>query len=261
MAVTFNKPPLEEVIVGAYFAQPIPLRLEHVGLFWSEVRKELPAIQQVPELALPFGPTQTFGSIGPGELYPMPRFWLISEDESILVQVQRNAFLLNWRKRNDEYPIFAGVKWKFDRYYSAFASFVSRELHTEMPAIQTTELTYSNLVDECPQWSGAADTSKVIPGFSFPDVGVLRPGPIDFNQVTVYGLQPDLMLNVAIRTARRPKNATVTVLAFDLRTIGALGSAAKTEADDWYERAHETIIRAFTAMTAQDIQRDHWKRA
>jgi hypothetical protein len=42
MAVTFYKPPIEEVIVGAYFAQPIPLRSEYVGLFWSEVRKDLP---------------------------------------------------------------------------------------------------------------------------------------------------------------------------------------------------------------------------
>ena len=75
MAVTFNKPPLEEVIVGAYFAQPIPLRSEHVGLFWSEVRKELPVIQQQAELPPPFGPTQAFGLSGPGELYPMPRFF------------------------------------------------------------------------------------------------------------------------------------------------------------------------------------------
>ena len=87
MAVTFDKPPLEEVIVGAYFAQPIPLRSEHVGLFWSEVRKELPVIQQQPELPPPFGPTQAFGFIGPGELYPMPRFFLVSEDKSTLVQI------------------------------------------------------------------------------------------------------------------------------------------------------------------------------
>lgn len=84
---------------------------------------------------------------------------------------------------------------------------------------------------------------------------------MDFNNVTAYTLEPDLTLNVAIRTARRPTNADVVVLAFDLRAIGALGEATKLEADNWYERAHETIIRTFTAMTAQDIQRDHWQRS
>src|SRR5580704_6740801 len=157
MRVTFEKPPLEEVIVGAYFTQPIPLRSEHVGLFWSEVRKELPVIQQQPELPPPFGPTQAFGFISLGELYPMPRFWLVSEDESFLVQVQKNAFFLNWRKRNAEYPRFDAVKKRFDVYYAALVDFVSRELRTEMPLIQATELTYSNLVDEYPHWSRARD--------------------------------------------------------------------------------------------------------
>ena len=116
---------------------------------------------------------QPTGSPGPGEVYPTPRFWLISENASILVQIQRNAFLLNWRKGkgNDEYPRFWKVKSEFDRYYSAFAVFVSHELHTEMPLIQTTELTYSNLVDERPPWRSAGDTSNVIPDFSIPDVG------------------------------------------------------------------------------------------
>jgi uncharacterized protein (TIGR04255 family) len=260
MAVMFNKPPLEEVIVGAFFAQPIPLRSEHVGLFWSEVRKELPVIQQQPELASPFGAIQPFGFPGPGEVYPMPRFWLVSEDESILVQIQKNAFVLNWRKRNAEYPRFDTVKKRFDVYYAALVDFVSRELRTEMPLIQSTELTYSNLVDECPHWSGARDTSNVIPGFSLPNVGA-EASAVDFNNVTAYTLEPDLMLNVAIRTARRPTNANAVVLAFDLRTIGALGAASKPEADNWYERAHETIIGAFTAMTAESIQRDHWQRS
>ena len=259
MAVTFYKPPIEEVIVGAYFAQPIPLRSEYVGLFWSEVRKDLPGIQQQAELLPPFGLTPAF-FIAPGELYPMPRFFLVSEDESILVQIQKNAFLLNWRKRNAEYPRFHTVKKRFDMYYAALVDFVYRELRTEMPPIQSTELTYANVVDECLHWSGARDTSNVIPSFSLPNLGA-EASTVDFNNVTAYTLEPDLTLNVAIRTARRPTNANAVVLAFDLRTIGALGAASKPEADNWYERAHETIIRTFTAMTAQDIQRDHWQRS
>ena len=127
-------------------------------------------------------------------------------------------------------------------YYAALVDFVSRELRTETPLIQSTELTYSNVVDECPHWSRARDTSDVIPGFSLPNVGA-EASTVDFNNVTAYTLEPDLMLNVAIRTARRPTNADAVVLAFDLRTIGALGAVSKPEADNWYKRAHETIVR------------------
>jgi uncharacterized protein (TIGR04255 family) len=262
MDVTFNDPPLEEVIVGAYFAERInALRSEHVGLFWSKIRKQLPVIEQQTELPSPVGAMDSFGLPGFGELYPMPRFWLTSEDQSFLIQIQKNAFLFNWRNRNKEYPRFNEVKAKFDHYYAVFSDFVSGELHTELPPIQATELTYSNLVGDSPRWSRAQDTSSVIPGFSIPNVGEGAQGTIDFNQVTAYSLQPNLVLNVAIRTARKATDASVPVLIIDLRAIGALGAASKMETDSWYEQAHETIIRAFTAMTAEDIQRDHWQRA
>jgi hypothetical protein len=44
------------------------------------------------------------GSIidGPGEVFPLPRFWFVAKDEATLLQVQKNAFLFNWRKNDME---------------------------------------------------------------------------------------------------------------------------------------------------------------
>ena len=117
MNVKYKNPPINELIIGAYFDQPIvPLRSEHVGLFWAEVRTKFPKIQQQPELSLPImGPTLTFQIGLTDEPYPMPRFWLISEDDTILMQIQKNAFKGLCRKfRSDQHFVGNGFGYKAD---------------------------------------------------------------------------------------------------------------------------------------------------
>ena len=46
MRVMFNKPPLEEVIVGATPAQPIPLRADTLGFSGPKFGKDFTVIQQ-----------------------------------------------------------------------------------------------------------------------------------------------------------------------------------------------------------------------
>jgi uncharacterized protein (TIGR04255 family) len=118
MKIKYRNPPINELIIGVYFDQPIlPLRSEHIGLFWSEVRGEFSKIQQQPELAFPIVGPPAFQIGFTDEPYPMPRFWLISKNDAILLQIQKNAFLLNWRKRDSDYPHFENVKSSFDKYF------------------------------------------------------------------------------------------------------------------------------------------------
>jgi hypothetical protein len=81
----------------------------------------------------------------------------------------------------------------------------------------------------------------------------------DFNCVTVFRLAVDFTLHVSIRSGRKPTDASKPNLVFELRAFGALGAANKAAADRWYDRAHETIGRCFTAMTDPDIQRRYWQ--
>src|SRR5438045_572199 len=112
MRLKFKYPPINEVIVGLYFASEVaPLRAEHVGVFWSTVRKDFPKIQQQPVLMIP--PTSAAGFLEltfTNELFPMPRYWLEGIDDAYLMQIQRDAFIFNWRKRGAEYPHFDAVK-------------------------------------------------------------------------------------------------------------------------------------------------------
>jgi uncharacterized protein (TIGR04255 family) len=260
MKVKYKNPPINELIVGAYFDQPImPLRSEHIGLFWSEVRREFPKIQQLPELVLPIvGPLLGL-QIGPDEPYPMPRFWLVSEDDTIVMQIQKNAFILNWRRRDLDYPHFHSVKSSFDNYFALYSSFIKKELGIDALNIQIAELTYSNLIESTEYWKDSSDTPRVIPTISIPDPGVAIEGKPDFNYLTVYKLAADLSLHVAVRSSRKPTEASKTVLVFEIRALGALGTAGKIDADKWYDRAHDTIGRCFTAMTSPDIQQRYWQ--
>jgi len=94
MAVKFKNPPIHELVIGARFAPQLrALRSEHIGLLWSRLgRKDFPTVHQKPPLDVPI-PSAT-------EFLPMPRFWLESKEDDKLIQVQKNAFLLNWRSRS-----------------------------------------------------------------------------------------------------------------------------------------------------------------
>jgi uncharacterized protein (TIGR04255 family) len=261
MPVKFKNPPINEVIIGAYFDQPIlPLRSEHIGVFWSQIKSAFPNIQQQQELTLPIvEPNFSIQFRITDEPYPMPRFWLSSEDGTILIQIQKNAFILNWRKREGAYPHFDNVKGSFDKYLEAFLSFLRTELKVVSVNIQVTELSYSNLIEPVSYWTNPLDTPRLLPSLAILDIGAPSETPPDFNYVTAYRFAPDLTLNVAVRTGRKATDASQAVLEFELRAIGVLGAAGKAEADMWYDRAHDTIGHCFTTMTNPDIQREYWQ--
>ncbi len=93
----FRNPPINELIIGAYFEPPvIALRSEHIGLLWSRLRHEFPVVKQRKPLGIVEPPPRAVLTISE-EFLVMPRFWFVSKDKVHLIQVQKNAFLLNWR--------------------------------------------------------------------------------------------------------------------------------------------------------------------
>ena len=92
----YDNPPLSELVFGSYFEQPLhALRAELVGLFWAQIRDKFPTIRQQPEISLPITAGLQLQLGFTDEQYPMARYWLISEDDTTLIQIQKNAFLFN----------------------------------------------------------------------------------------------------------------------------------------------------------------------
>ena len=149
MKVRFKNPPINELVIGAYFDPPLTaLRNEHIGLLWSQMREEFPTVEQRPPIGGVAEGQEAIITIG-GELMVMPRFWFVSEDEINLIQVQKGAFLFNWRKRKTEYPHFSEhLKPYFDRYFTMFDEFIGEEVNPRASRLEENR-GFQHFVDDC----------------------------------------------------------------------------------------------------------------
>ena len=255
MAVKFENAPINELVIATYFNPPLlNFRSEHVGLLWGHYREEFPISHQQPAV----GGIDILGPTS-GEILPMPRFWFVSEDDINLIQVQKNALMFNWRRRDDEYPHFnKDLKPRFDYYYAQFADFMKDELGADLQ-IDLCELTYINTFHPCEYWNGPDDTANIIPSFRRVSTGIDGAQDASFNCVYTYLVNDDVNLRVSIRNGHVTENPSVPALIFEIRASARLGQVRKSVADAWFDRAHEAIINCFVGMTNPDIQHKYWK--
>ena len=254
MKTRFQNPPINELIIATYFEPLIAeLRSEHIGLFWARIRNDFPKVEQQG----PVGSIEAFQVTG-NEFVPIPRYWFISEDEVNLIQVQRNAFMLNWRRRNEEYPHFADhLKPTFDKYFQVFEDFLREDVGVGDPGIDLCELTYVNTIESCQYWQGPQDTANVIPSFAFLKTGMDPASAL--NCAYTYTPDSNLTVRVGIRNGQSTRKPDTPVLVFEIRATARLGKVGKSVADSWYERAHRAIIACFLQMTSKDIQDAYWQ--
>ena len=191
----------------------------------------------------------------------MPRYWSVSVDEAIVIQVQKSAFLLNWRQREMSYPHFdQRIKPDFFKYYSEFESFSRSELELNGINIGSCELTYINIIETGPYWSGPKDTRSVIPSFSVPECGLTTSVGFDFNCSYRFELQPDLSLHLSIRSAKLADSSHTPRLILELKGLGEVDARNGPRIESWFERAHDVIVSCFGKLTSETVQQMHWMR-
>ena len=260
MKVRFKNPPINEVVIGAYFDPPlVALRNEHIGLLWSKFRDEFPTVEQRPPIEINLA--QNPNPILPvdDEFMVMPRYWFVSEDEVTLIQVQKNAFLLNWRRRDSEYPHFAeNLQPGFVRHYQTFEEFLKKDVCIPVPTVSFCELTYVNMIEPVDYWQGPQNTPNVIQPFSI--LGSDQPdGSVPtFNCTYRFEVGPDLQLQVAIRSVQDVGPPRSPRLIFEIKALGSPESGTVPGSDAWYDRAHDAIVAQFLSMTNEHIQREFW---
>ena len=102
----YSNPPVTEMLLSIQFATLPAFRSYHVGLLWSQLRREYPTISEQAPLGAVF---ETFGVSSPHTgLFPlgmllgtqMSRFWLESADGIDVLQIQQDRIIHNWRQRN-----------------------------------------------------------------------------------------------------------------------------------------------------------------
>lgn len=149
---SFRRPPVVEVVLGVQFGPLMGLQTPQVGLLWSTFRTDFPKTQELPALEPVF---EMFGTRGPfAEVKidlvagpPPIRFFFVNDAETDLVQVQRDRFIRNWRRRQpaDAYPRYHQLRHRFESDFQQFLSFTTTEGLGEVQPNQC-EVTYVDVL-------------------------------------------------------------------------------------------------------------------
>ncbi|MEX0866920.1 MAG: TIGR04255 family protein [Pirellulales bacterium] len=169
----FDKPPLFEVALAVQFQPLENFKSAHLGLLWERYRDEFPLIEEHCLLEPQF---ERFGirrtSTVPFKLEmmdrpPTPRCWFVKENGSQLIQVQRDRFIHNWRKRGEEanYPRYEAIRDLFEKELVEFASFVAEESLGPLEFNQC-EITYVNEIEPNSVWCEHSQLNRILTVFS-----------------------------------------------------------------------------------------------
>ena len=79
-----------------------------------------------------------------------------------------------------------------------------------------------------------------------------------FNYTTIYKTAHDVTINVNIKSGKKVGEPNHPVLLMELRATRNLEKGAKSEADTWFNHAHDAIIETFVGITNKKLQQDVW---
>ena len=261
----YTRPPIDEVAIGIQLQAPVPGFTDaHAGLYWEEVRDQYPKaesqfrVESAPEvlegpllqaLPIPLGPPQG------------GRTFLVSDDDSYLLQIQSNRFYRNWRRREDEYPHFDDLATAFQSDYGSFGDFLQKEgLATPMPL--QLDVTYINWIPELPPHvflRGAEHVRVDIPG--------IDEWPEDQSWTGRYLVRrtdgrPVARLHVQCVPALRmlpvgPQPGSQMSLTF--LAPWREGESFSEQLEEMLATARNAIVRGFTELTTE-VAHEHWGR-
>lgn len=174
-----DRPPVVEVICGVHF-DALDLDPVVVGGFWARRYEDFPKHQVHPAIAPrpAVAAVQFQLQLGAGPL----RTWLLSANEALLVQVQRDRFYLNWRARPEgSYPRFSGedgLLQRMLREFDQFDQFCSQVLE-QRPVVRRIELGKVDHFSEGDVWKDGPDLAEMMPALApilrFSEGGVVEP--------------------------------------------------------------------------------------
>jgi uncharacterized protein (TIGR04255 family) len=247
---SYKNPPVNEVVCGLRFDTPDKLRIPHIGLLWDKFRADYPIIQHAPPIASAKGEILVDQATG----MPLPRVWFINKSEDQLVQFQIGRFYFNWRRRQSDYPKYDHVIKNFESVLNTIVNFFSEFELGELNPIEY-ELSYINHIPKGQGWDTIDDLPKIFSDFVWTQTKErFLPNPEKVAWQTEFPLpekKGHLIINFKQAIQKEDK---VPLLVLELKTRGFDESATKDRMREWFDLAHEWIVRGFTDLTTSEIQ-------
>lgn len=260
---SYEQPPVTEVACSVLFPSLEGLLSPHIGLLWQKFQPEYPFCDDVVPIASRveiFDDQNVEPQLTLSNIPPLPRVWFINQDETKIIQIQRDRFIHNWRKisGDSEYPRYESLIRSFQECLSKFDDFLAE---TELGQIQPLqyELTYVNQIPQGQAWLTLEDIGKVFPDVSWKASHPrFLAQPQSISWATVFEL-PDKLgrLHTSVKPVILNEKST---LLFELTVRGIGNHTSREVLQNWFDAAHEWIVSAFADLTDKDIQTKIWKR-
>lgn len=254
---SYANPPISEVVFGSQFKPLTLLTLPHIGLFWSQVKDKFSRAEHAPPI-FEQSDIATFGAS-----LPAPRIWLIDPTDTRLLQIQNDRFHFNWRQQvsSNPYPRFPELSENYFRFRNSFREFLEKHGLGLLNEV-SHELSYVNVIPRDGVWKTASDYHEVFRGIplgSPNNADVLR-NPISMGWQLGFQMPGEAgRLAISVREAKR-RNDNEPALLLELAAKGKARGDSDREVSAWFDLAHEVIVRAFSELTTERIQRETWKR-
>ena len=248
---SYKNPPVNEVVCGMRFDPSNKLRVTHIGLLWNKFSADYPIVKHASPIASAKGEILIDTATG----MPLPRVWFINKSDDQLVQFQIDRFYFNWRRRQSDYPRYDHVIENFESVRSTIVAFFLKFKLGELKPIEY-ELSYINHIPKGQGWNTIDDLSKIFSDFVWKKTRKrFLPNPEKIAWQTEFPLpekKGHLIVNLKQATRTEDK---VPLLVLELKTRGIGESTSKEAIREWFDLAHEWIVRGFTDLTTSEIQK------
>jgi uncharacterized protein (TIGR04255 family) len=258
--IKFENPPINELAIALFHLPIQELRAQHIGVYWDRIRHRFPLCEQQPPIVSPgeagIGVFQDL----PGEVFPLPRFWFSSTQHPTLIQVQRNGFMLNWRRiAEGEYPHYETVMEDFWQEFQVYRAFIEESVGGKIDVIQKYELTYINLLDPKYGYDKPSKLATIMPlSTGLFDVETDDRRLAGLEATTTYRINPTLLINMVIRLGQK-SDTKEPVAMLELKAYGAPNDLSLDGARAWYDSAHDATYKLFLDVTDKQIQQTLWR--
>ncbi len=258
----FDNPPLVEVALGIEFEPLERWGIPHFGLFWGQIKNKYPHCLIKPPLASQlevFGEaerqfTMTFGAP------PEVRGWFINRQQTWLIQLQRERFVVNWRKIpvDGDYPRFQKFLARFEEEWDQFRNFVRDNDLGNLKPLQC-ELNYFNHIELPDGWRETELLKDYLPCWTGKTSGDFLPVPEVVAINTSYTLPDDQgRLHISMQPVFRHTDAKEVIqLTVTARVL--IADDDHVAMQKAIQIAHEWGVNGFTDFTSSQMH-SQWGR-
>jgi uncharacterized protein (TIGR04255 family) len=253
---SYKKPPVNEVVCGMRFYPPDKFRIVHIGLLWDKFRHDYPNLQHASPIVGAKGEMQVDNVTG----LPLPRIWFINKPDDQLIQFQFDRFYFNWRRRQGVYPRYSYVIKNFESVLGTIENFFNEFGLGKLKPIEY-ELSYINHIPRGQEWNTVDDLPRIFSDFFWRQTTTrFLPNPENIAWQANFPL-PDkkAFLTANLKQAIRSEDK-VPLFVLELTVRGSGDSTDKNAFREWFDIAHEWIVRGFTDLTTNEVQVSFWER-